>query len=376
MLFDELLNIPSPSHVINLDKIQDNLDILNCLRQKTNLTLLFAIKGFSNPQILHYYIEQFDGISASSLWEARFAKKLTSLPVHIFSPAFSLENFSAICSYSDYIIFNSPTQWKNFGENALSQNIQCGIRINPKYSEITNFAIDPCHRFSRFGISSAEIENMNLTKIDGIHFHTMCEQFSDTFLNTLSIIEQDFGTYLYKVKWLNIGGGQLFCSPEYNLQSAIEKINHIQNKYNLKIFAEPCETVVSGAGYFVATVTDIVYNGMNTAILDASAICHLPDIVHSPYRCEIFNATKPNTKKYTYRIAGSTCYAGDIFGDYSFDNPLDVGSKIIFLDTASYSMVKSNIFNGIQLPSYVSFKNNHIHKVEKKYGYEVFSSLL
>lgn len=376
MLIKYLLDIPTPSHVINLDKIEANLNVLEQLCKKTNLILLFALKGFSNPQILRHFIQHFDGLSASSLSEARLAKELTALPVHTFSPSYCDKTFSSICSFSDCIIFNSISQWEQFGTTAIAKKINCGIRINPEYSEIKKFAINPCHSASRFGVHAKDLEKIDFSKIKGIHFHSMCEQYSDTFRNTLTVIEKEFGTYLHQAEWLNIGGGQLFCDEAYNLHECIELINQMQDKYKLKIIAEPCETVVSDAGYFVATITDIVFNNVYTAILDASAICHLPDIVHSPYRCEVMNAAKPNVKKYTYRLAGATCYAGDIFGDYSFDTPLDIGSKIVFCDTAPYSMVKSNIFNGISLPSYISIGAKHGCCIEKNYDYDTFLSLL
>ncbi len=376
MLIKNLLDLPTPSHVIDLDKIESNLNILEHLCKKTNLMLLFALKGFSNPQILQHFILRFDGISASSLWEARLAKELTTLPVHTFSPSYCEKNFPSICAFSDCIIFNSISQWERFKATVISNKLNCGIRINPEYSEIEKYAINPCHPTSRFGVHIEELEKIDFSNIKGIHFHTMCEQYSDTFRNTLNVIENKFGTFLHQAEWLNIGGGQLFCDEEYNLHESIELLNQIQNKYNLKIIAEPCETVVSEAGYFVTTVTDIVFNKIYTAILDASAICHLPDIIQSPYRCEVINAAQPNVKKYTYKLAGSTCYAGDIFGEYSFDTPLDVGSKIIFCDTAPYSMVKSNIFNGIPLPSYISIKKGHAFCLEKQYDYNTFLSLI
>lgn len=376
MLLRNLKELPSPCHVIDIDRIKSNLDILEYLRKKTNLTLLFAIKGFSNPEILKYFISHFNGICASSLWEARLSKELTALPVHTFSPAYQEKNFPLICHYSNYIIFNSINQLERFGLMALSQNISCGIRINPEYSEVEKEAINPCHYASRFGIHTHELSKIDFSKVNGIHFHTMCEQYFTTFINTLNIVEKDFGKYLQQIKWLNIGGGQFFCDKDYPIQKAIDLINRIQSQYDLTIIAEPCETIMSDTGYFVATVTDIVFNEIYTAILDASAICHLPDIVYSPYRCDILNSAAANVKAYTYRIAGSTCYAGDIFGDYSFDTPLDIGSKIIFYDTAPYSMVKSNVFNGIQLPAYVSIKNGDILTLEKSYSYETFLSII
>lgn len=376
MKIKNILDLPSPCHIIDLNKIDQNLKILDNLRNNTNLTLLYSLKGFSNKNILKHFINHFDGISASSLWEARLGKELTSMPVHIFSSSYNANNFHSICKYCDYIVFNSVNQYIQYCQTALDENCYCGIRINPEYSEIEKFSLNPCHYASRFGVLTDDLKKINFSKITGIHFHSMCEQYSNTFLNTVNSIEDRFGNYLYQVNWLNIGGGQLFCDDDYNLQDAIDIINRLQNKFNLKVIAEPCETILLDAGYFLATVVDIVYNEIATAILDASAICHLPDIVHSPYRCDILNAEKPNIKQYTYRIAGSTCYAGDIFGDYSFDYPLKSGSKIIFCDTATYSMVKSNIFNGIQLPSHATIDETQLYTLEKSYDYKTFLALI
>ena len=371
-----LVNIPTPCHVIDIDTLFLNIERLNVLKRKTDITLLFAIKGFSNDRIIKQFIHHFDGICASGLWEAHLAKQLHAKQIHTYSPAYTQHNFKKIVNYSDFIVFNSLSQWSQFGAEALAANRICGIRINPEYSEIQKDSINPCHYASRFGIRADDLACFDFKNITGIHFHTMCEQYSDVLCQTLNIVEKKFSEYLYKVDWLNIGGGQYYCDPTYNLQEAIEAINYFQNKYSLKVIIEPCETVMSNAGYFVATVTDIVINELHTAILDASAICHLPDIIHSPYRCNVINAYGPNEKKYKYRLAGCTCYAGDIFGDYSFDAPLCVGSRIIFQDTAAYSMVKSNIFNGIELPYYATIRDKKIFSIEKRYDYNTFLSLI
>ncbi len=376
MLDINILDIPTPCHIIDLNKLVSNIEILHNLRKNTDLTLLFAIKGFSNDKIIKQFIHYFDGICASSLWEARLGTELLAHQIHTFSPAYSIHNFCEITKHSDFIIFNSISQWNKFKEMALNANCNCGIRINPEYSEAAKFSINPCHYASRFGVHASDLETIDFEKIKGLHFHTMCEQYSDALLKALNIIENDFGQYLYEIDWLNIGGGQFFCDATYNLPEAIFAINQLQNKYSLNIIAEPCETVMLNTGYFVATVTDIVENQLCTAILDASVICHLPDIVNSPYRCDILNASRPYVKKYTYRIAGCTCYAGDIFGDYSFETPLEIGTKIVFQDTAAYSMVKSNIFNGIQLPYYATIKDGTAITVEKKYDYNTFLSLI
>ncbi len=337
---------------------------------------MFAIKGFSNDKIIPLFQSFFNGISASGLWEAQLGHDLLKMSVHTYSPAYKKDDFQQIIQYSDYVIFNSKNQLKLLLKESIKKDVKIGIRINPEYSEVKKYAINPCHPFSRFGIKSDDLADFSLENVTGIHFHSMCEQFSSTLCRTVDIVSNKFEQYLNKMQWLNLGGGQLFTDPSYNLDEAINCINNLQKKYNLDIFIEPCETVVLDAGYMVASVVDIVHNEIDTAILDTSAICHLPDIVHSPYRCNIMNGFPPGKKAFTYRLAGPTCYAGDIFGDYSFDKPLTIGSRIIFCDTAPYTMVKSNLFNGIKLPYYAVYECNNPIKVVKKYDYNTFLSII
>lgn len=375
MRIENMLDIPTPCHLIDIDKVISNLETINKICRKTDMILLLAIKGFSNDRIIKYFMDKVAGISASSLWEARLGKEVLETNVHTFSTAYTVRNIRFICEYSDYVIFNSINHFQEFGDIARMMKRQCGLRINPEYSEIVNDAINPCHYASRFGVHTKELEEINCNAVDGFHFHNMNGQYSDTFLRTIHKIEKDFGDYLYGVQWLNIGGGQLFSDEKYNLQDFIHIINYMQNKYSLQIIAEPCEAIMLNAGYFVATVTDIIENELLTAILDASAICHLPEIVSLPYRSKIQNAALPHEKQFTYRIAGATCYAGDIFGDYSFDIPLEVGTKIIFCDTAPYTMVRANLFNGVQLPYYATMSKNNGMKVEKIYDFNTFLAL-
>lgn len=376
MLTIDLADILTPCHLIDIDKVISNIKVIAGLCQKTDMTLLFAIKGFSNDKVINYFIDYFDGISASGLWEARLGKEILNSEVHTFSAAYTANSIEEICAYSDYMIFNSVYHFQQFKGIAQNMGCHCGLRINPEFSEITNDAINPCHYASRFGIHAHELEKIDLDDVEGFHFHNMSEQYDGTFLRTINRIEKDFGDYLRDVKWLNIGGGQFFSDEAYNLDEAVKTINYLQRKYSLQIIAEPCETVMLNAGYFVTTVTDIVHNNLSTAILDSSAVCHHPDIVYLPYRSRIQNSDLPNKKKYTYRLAGATCYAGDIFGDYSFDEPLDVGTKIVFCDTAPYSMVKSNLFNGIQLPYYATIRNGNMVKIEKVYDFNTFLSMI
>lgn len=376
MLIENVLDIPTPCHLIDIDKVISNIEVINKICKKTDMILLLAVKGFSNDKIIKYFIDRVDGVSASSLWEARLGKEVLGTSVHTFSTAYTMRNIQPVCKYSDYVIFNSIHHLQEFGDIVKRMKRHCGLRINPEYSEIVNDAINPCHYASRFGVRAQELMKINCNAIDGFHFHNMNEQYSDTFLRTIRKIEKDFGDYLYRVQWLNIGGGQFFSDEAYNLQDFVHIINYVQNKYSLQIIAEPCEAIMLNAGYFVATVTDIIENKLSTAILDASAICHLPETVSLPYRSEIQNAALPYEKQFTYRIAGATCYAGDIFGDYSFDFPLEVGTKIVFCDTAPYTMVRVNLFNGVQLPYYATISKNSGIKVQKIYDFNTFLALI
>lgn len=375
MITENLFSVKTPCHIIDVEKIQKNIESLSYLRKHTNMKILFAVKGFSNEKIIPIFINEFDGISASGLWEARLGNEFFKMPVHTYSSAYKHNEFNSILRYSDYIIFNSNNQLETYVSMCEYSNKRIGLRINPEFSEVEKYAINPCHEFSRFGVTLANLAEANLNSITGIHFHSMCEQYSQSLEKTLRIVSDKFSHCLKRMRWINIGGGQLYTDENYNVENAITSINALQRNFDLEVFAEPCETVVSNVGYTIATVVDIVENGLNSAILDLSAICHLPDIVNSPYRCEVLNASIPLHKKYTYRLTGCTCYAGDIFGDYSFDTPLEIGSKIVFLDTAPYSMVKNNFFNGIKPPSCAIYKNGNVNIV-KDYDYSTFLSIL
>lgn len=364
----------TPCHIIDITRLRNNIEILLELKKRTSIKMLFAVKGFSNDRIIPLFIDNFDGISASGLWEARLGKELFKKTVHTFSSAYKHNDYSQINKYSDFIIFNSINQLNEFLSYSKNKNI--GIRINPGYSTVKKYKIDPCHQYSRFGVNEESLSKLDLKKINGIHFHSMCEQYSPILSKTLDIVGDKFDYYLSQLHWINIGGGQLYTDFRYNRNEAIDALNQFQKRFDTDIYAEPCETVLLNSGYTVASVIDIVHNGIDTVILDLSAICNLPDIVNSPYRCKIYNADFPNKKPYSYRICGCTCYAGDIFGDYSFDQPLEIGTKLVFLDTASYSMVKNNYFNGINPPSYILYEHPDRFEVVKEYGYNTFLSVL
>jgi carboxynorspermidine decarboxylase len=298
--------------------------------------------------------------------------------VHIFSPAYREDEMSEIIATCDHIVFNSFTQLKKYREQvrASGRKTQCGIRINPEYSEIETDIYNPCLTGSRFGTTLDQFEEDELDGIDGLHFHTMCEQNSDVLERTIKVVDEKFGKYISKMKWLNFGGGHHITRPDYDLDTLIRSINFMKEKYGVQVYLEPGEAVALNAGYLVTKVLDTLKNGMDIAILDTSAACHMPDVIEMPYRPNIIGAGKPGEFTNTYRLGGPTCLAGDIIGDYSFQEPLKPGDTLVFCDMAIYTMVKNNTFNGINLPAIALYSPENGTKVIKQFTYEDFKSRL
>lgn len=369
-------NLLTPCHIINTNTLIDNLELLYRIKKESGCKLLFANKGFSNDYFYKYFYGIVDGISASGLFEAKLAKEKFKGEVHTFSPSYTVDNFKRIDSYSDITIFNSIQQLNLIKNCFTKTNSDFALRINPEYSEQSDYRIDPCHKFSRFGVHADAITDEVIKNIKGLHLHTMCEQYEHALKNTIQKTTETFDEILKKVQWLNLGGGQLYTDENYDVSTAIDVIKEIRKRYKLDIYIEPCEAFLLNVGFFASKVVDVVYNGINSIILDSSVICHLPDIVHSPFRCNIIGSGHPFEKKYTYRVCGCSCYAGDIFGDYSFDEEIKIGDLLFFEDTASYSMVKNNMFNGIQPPHIFEYDTNNKLKLIKSYGYDVFYSII
>ncbi len=318
------------------------------------------------------------GVTSSSLFEARLGFEEMGSEVHIYAPAYEEKEFDEILGYCDHIIFNSFGQWNKFKDRVKNspRKIGCGIRINPEYSEIETDIYNPCFDNSRLGVTLTNFEPENLDGIEGLHFHTMCEQNSDTLKRTIEVVDKKFGKYLHGMKWVNFGGGHHITRPDYDIETLVQSILFMKEKYGIEVYLEPGEAVALNTGYLVSTVLDIVENGMNIAILDTSAACHMPDVLEMPYRPAIIGAGLPDEYAYTYRLGGPTCLAGDIIGDYSFKEPLKPGDRIVFCDMAHYTMVKNNTFNGVNLPSIGLFDEADGFKLVKQFGYEDFKSRL
>ncbi len=371
--------VPSPCYVVDERLLTKNLELLGSVQERTGAKILLAQKGFSMFAEYPLVGKYLAGVTSSSLFEARLGYEKMGKEVHVYAPAYVDREFDELLSYTDHIVFNSFAQWRKFKDKVLNypgRKIEVGLRINPEYSELEVPLYDPCSPYSRMGITLENFDESDLEGIDGLHFHTMCEQNSDTLENTLKVVDEKFGHIIKKMKWLNFGGGHHITRPDYDVERLIRCIEFARDKYDVQVYLEPGEAIALNTGYLVATVLDTMKNGMDIAILDTSAECHMPDVLAMPYRPNIAGAGMPGEKAITYRLGGMTCLAGDVIGDYSFDRPLEIGDKLVFGDMAHYTMVKNHMFNGVNLPSIASYSDEEGLKVIREFKFEDYSSRL
>ncbi len=371
------LKCKTPFYIVDEALIIKNLEILKRVSRRTGAKILLAQKAFSMYSLYPLISEYLSGTTASSLFEARLGyEEMRGSETHIYAPAFSDDDFDEIIKICDHIVFNSFSQWDRHKKKVKDTNVECGIRINPEYSEIETDIYNPCFTGSRMGVTPANFISDDLEGISGLHFHTMCEQNSDVLYRTVMEVDKKFGKYLEGMKWLNYGGGHHITRDDYDVDMLCRSIEYMRDKYNLQIYLEPGEAVALNSGFLVSEVMDIMNNGIDIAILDTSAACHMPDVLEMPYRPNVIGSGQPGEKPYTYRFGGPTCLAGDIIGDYSFDKPLNVDDRIVFCDMAIYSMVKNNTFNGINLPSIQLLHTDGTVETIKTFGYDDFKSRL
>ena len=374
----DISTLPTPSYLVDQQLLIKNLELLSSVKERTGCKILLAQKAFSMFSVYPLIAKYLDGVTSSGVMEARLGYEEMGKEVHTYAPAFADHEMDDVIRYSDHIVFNSFHQWNKFKDKVKNsgKQIECGLRLNPKYSEIDIDIYNPCFTGSRLGITPEQFQPDQLDGIDGLHFHTMCEQNSDTLERTLKVVDDTFGSYIKQMKWLNFGGGHHITRSDYDIETLIRCIQFAQDTYGVQVYLEPGEAVALNTGYLVSTVLDTIENGMHLAILDTSAACHMPDVLEMPYRPQIIGAGLPNEKTYTYRLGGPTCLAGDIIGDYSFDAPLKEGDKLIFCDMAHYTMVKNNTFNGMNLPSIALYSQENGLQIIKQFGYEDFKSRL
>ncbi|NLM47799.1 MAG: carboxynorspermidine decarboxylase [Epulopiscium sp.] len=371
--------LPTPIYIVDERLIEKNLKILKEVIDRTGCKILLAQKAFSMFYLYPLIGQYLTGTTASSLFEAKLGyEEMKGREVHIYAPAYREDEFDEIIKICDHIIFNSFSQWNKYKDKikASGKKIECGLRINPEYSEIETEIYNPCAAGSRLGITLEQFKEQDLEGIDGLHFHTMCEQNSDVLKRTIEVVDKKFGDYIRKMKWINFGGGHHITRTDYDIDTLIECIMYFKNKYNVEVYLEPGEAIALNAGYLAARVLDFVKNKMDIAILDTSAACHMPDVIEMPYRPKIIGAGEPGEYPYNYRFGGLTCLAGDIIGDYSFKEPLKEGDILVFTDMAIYTMVKNNTFNGVNLPAIASYNDKEGLKIIRQFGYEDFKGRL
>lgn len=369
--------VSTPYFVVDERRLLHNLEILKQVAEESGCKILLAQKAFSMFSVYPLLRKYLCGTTASGLYEARLGKEEFGGETHVFSPAYRAEEFDELLQYVDDLVLNSPAQVRKYGIRAKNAGKSIGLRVNPECSTQEGHAIyDPCAPGSRLGTTLEAFEEELVPLLDGIHMHTLCEQNSDDLEKTVEALEDKFGKWLPQMKWLNLGGGHHITRADYDRERLVRIIRRLREKYQLEVYLEPGEAVVLNAGDLVASVMEIVHNNMEIAILDTSAACHMPDVLEMPYRPPVQKSGNPGEKQYTYRFAGPTCLAGDVIGDYSFEKPLTEGSRVVFEDMALYTMVKTNTFNGMALPSIVFRDQEGEEHLVRTFGYEDFKNRL
>ncbi|OUP24404.1 carboxynorspermidine decarboxylase [Gemmiger sp. An194] len=369
--------ISTPYFLVDETRLVQNLEILRQVADQAGCKILLAQKAFSMFSCYPLLRRYLAGSTASGLYEARLGKEHFGGETHVFSPAYKPEEFQELLNYADHFVFNSPRQLQKFGPAAKAAGKAVGLRVNPECSTQEGHAIyDPCAPGSRLGTTLANFDERLLPLLDGLHFHTLCEQNSDDLETTVAAFEEKFGRYLHGLKWINLGGGHHITRKDYDRERLVRIVKHLKDTYQVEVYLEPGEAVVLNAGFLVTSVLETLHNGMDIAILDTSAACHMPDVLEMPYRPPLKNSGESGEKAYTYRLGGPTCLAGDVIGDYSFDATLNEGDRLVFEDMALYTMVKTNTFNGMPLPAIVWRDANGQEKLVKAFGYEDFKNRL
>ena len=374
--------LPSPCFVIDEVTLEHNLQLLNQLQQDAGVRILLALKAFSMFRVAPLVMKYLDGTCASGLWEARLGRQEFGGEVHTFSTAFDARDINEVFELSDHVVFNSPGQWHRFRNQALQAQqlrpqLEFGLRINPEHREAETDLYDPCAPASRLGVRVSNLEAMDLSGITGFHLHTLCDQLYAPLERTLDVVEAKFGDLLESAEWLNLGGGHLLTHADYDRQSLVERLGHLRDRYSLQLYLEPGTAVALNTGVLVTEVLDTPNSGVQQAILNCSPTCHSPDVLEAPYRPGVIGAGEAGSRAHTYQLGGTSCLAGDVFGVYSFDQPLQIGERLMIEDQAYYTMVKMSTFNGLKLPAIVLW-NSDTGEIEvvREFGYQDFRQRL
>ncbi|MFT6270239.1 MAG: carboxynorspermidine decarboxylase [Alphaproteobacteria bacterium] len=359
------------------DKLRANLVLMQDVQARAGIDIILALKGFSMWSTFDIVREYLQGATASSVWEAKLAKYEMGKEVHAYSPAYKQQDMDELIDLCEHISFNSLNQWQQFKAQVLSSKVSPGLRVNPENQEADTPLYDPCAPGSRLGILASQLIDADISGIEGFHVHNLCENDSFSAQRTLQAIENKFGAYLPTLKWLNLGGGHLMTSENYDIEHLISTLVSFKTKYpNLRIILEPGSAVAWQAGPLIAEVVDIVENEQQIAILDISATGHMPDVLEMPYRPTVYDSGLANEKAYTYKLGGNSCLAGDVIDEYSFDKPLKAGDRIIFEDMLHYTMVKTSFFNGVEHPAIGILQSNGEFTLIKTFTYDDFRNRL
>lgn len=369
--------VPTPCYIVDESALIRNLEILRGVSERTGAKILLAQKAFSCYHLYPMIGEYLAGTACSGLFEAKLGYEEMGKENHVFSAAYRESEIDEIISYCGHIIFNSFTQLDRYRDRVLAAGKKIGLRINPEHSTQEGHEIyDPCSPKSRLGITRRNFRDDDLSGVTGLHFHTLCEQNSDDLETTLDAIGDKFGDILPKMEWINFGGGHHITREDYDIPRLERCIRRMQEKYGLEVFLEPGEAIALNAGWLVTEVLDLTENDMPIAILDTSAACHMPDVLEMPYRPPLVGSGESGEKQYSYRLGSQTCLAGDVIGEYSFDEPLKIGDRLVFGDMAIYSMVKNNTFNGMPLPHILLLKKDGSFGTLRSFGYDDFKERL
>ena len=369
--------IPSPCYVCEEDKLIKNLKLMADVQARAGVDIILALKGFSMWSTFDVVRQYLKGATASSVWEAKLAKYEMAKEVHAYAPAYKAQDINELVDLCEHISFNSLNQWRQFKDQITKAGVSGGLRVNPENQEADTPLYDPCAPGSRLGILASQLQDQDLSGIEGFHVHNLCECDSYAAMRTLNAIDAKFGQYLGQLKWLNLGGGHLMTREGYDVEHLITTLTNFKAKYpHLRIIMEPGSAVAWQAGTLVAQVVDIVENEQQIAILDISATGHMPDVLEMPYRPVVSGAGLANEKAYTYKLGGNSCLAGDVIDEYSFDAPLQPGTRLIFEDMLHYTMVKTTFFNGVEHPAIGILKSNGEFELVKTFTYEDFRNRL
>ncbi|MBS4406789.1 MULTISPECIES: carboxynorspermidine decarboxylase [Campylobacter] len=374
--------IQTPAYILEEDKLRKNCELLAKVSEESGAKVLLALKGFAFSGAMKIVGEYLHGCTCSGLWEAKFAKEFMDKEIHTFSPAFKDEEFDEVAELSHHIVFNSLHQFHHFKEKAKAKSL--GLRCNPEYSLAPKELYNPCGRYSRLGILSKNLENADLSEVSGLHFHALCEESAEALEAVLKAFETKFGKWLTQMKWVNFGGGHHITKKGYDVEKLIALCKKFSDKFGVQVYLEPGEAVGWQTGVLVASVIDIVENEKHIAILDTSSEAHMPDTIIMPYTSEVLNARILSTREgeqisslkedeMAYLLAGNTCLAGDVMGEYAFKSPLKRGDKIVFLDQIHYSIVKNTTFNGVILPNLMLYTKEKKLEMIRKFSYEDYA---